>query len=170
MGNFEELSLKNFTCNPFTKIGKEWMLVTAGNADKINTMTASWGSLGVMWGKNVAFTFIRPQRYTKKFIDQESTYSLCFFNEEYKKTLSYLGTVSGKDEDKISTSGLTPCFLDATPCFEEARLVLVCKKLYAQELTPNCFIDSSLDEKWYEKKDYHMMYVSEIKKIYAKNN
>ena len=89
MNNLKEQNIEDFICNPFFKIGKEWMLITAGTKEKINTMTASWGSLGVMWGKNVAFTFIRPQRYTKEFIDDNNTFSLCFFPEEYKKDLSY---------------------------------------------------------------------------------
>ena len=169
MKNFKELNIDNFACNPFSKIGKEWMLITAGNTNKINTMTASWGSLGVMWGKNVAFTFIRPQRYTKTFVDSEEYFSLCFFDEFYKKTLSYLGSTSGKNEDKISKSELTPYFIDNVPCFEEANLILICKKLYVQELKPDCFLDLNLDNKWYELKDYHSMYVSEIEKIYEKN-
>lgn len=169
MKNFKELTIDEFLCNPFTKIGKEWMLVTAGDLNKINTMTASWGSFGVMWGKNVVFTFIRPQRYTKELIDMNSTYSLSFFDSAYQKTLSYLGTVSGRNEDKINQSNLTPCFLEETPAFEEASLVLTCKKLYQQNLDPSCFIQSTLDEKWYSEKDYHTMYVSEIEKIYQKS-
>ena len=170
MNNFRELDVKDFICNPFEKIGSEWMLITAGTKENFNTMTASWGSLGIMWGKNVCFTFIRPQRYTKEFIDNTSTFSLSFFDEDYKKILSYLGTVSGKDENKIEKSGLTPLFLDNTPCFEEAKLVLVCRKLYNQNILPDCFLDSSLAEKWYKQKDYHTMYISEIEKIYIREN
>lgn len=167
MENFKELNINDFICNPFSKIGKEWMLITAGSPDKINTMTASWGSLGVMWGKNVAFTFIRPQRYTKEFVDSNERFSLCFFDDSYKKTLSYLGSVSGRDEDKITKCGLTPCFLDGIPCFEEASSILLCKKLYSQEIKPNYFIDETLNGKWYGSKDYHTMYVSEIEKIFV---
>lgn len=118
-----------------------------------------------MWGKNVTFAFIRPQRYTKKFIDSNDTFSLCFFDESYKKTLSYLGSVSGRDEDKISKCNLETCFVDDTPFFKESNLVFICKKLYKQNILPDCFLDSSLDSKWYENKDYHDMYVSEIIKI-----
>lgn len=167
MNNFKELEISNFMCNPFSKIGSEWMLVTAGNKEKSNTMTASWGSFGIMWGKNVTFTFIRPQRYTKEFIDACDTYSLSFFSQKYKKTLSYLGTESGRNENKIQVSGLTPCFFDDIPSFVEADLVLICKKLYKQDLSPKCFLDNTLDTKWYPQKDYHTMYVSEIVKIFS---
>ena len=166
--NFKELKIDDFICNPFSKIGKAWMAVSAGDINNFNSMTASWGSLGVMWGKNVAFTFIRPQRYTKKFIDKFDKFSLCFFDECYRKSLSFLGSVSGNnDGDKMSKCGLTSKFIDDVPCFEEAKLVLICKKLYMQEMKPDCFISSDLDSKWYENKDYHFMYVSEIEKIYC---
>lgn len=167
MNNFKELDFSNFKCNPFLKIGSEWMLVTAGNKEKLNTMTASWGALGVMWGKNVTFTFIRPQRYTKEFIDACDTYSLSFFNKDYKKTLSYLGTATGRNENKINASGLTPYFFDGVPSFAESDLVLICKKLYKQDLSPKAFLDNTLDSKWYPQQDYHCMYVSEIVKIFS---
>lgn len=96
-------------------IGKEWMLVTAGDKQKANTMTASWGGLGVMWGKEVAFIVIRPQRYTKEFIDGGEHLSLCVLDESHRKTLSYLGTVSGRTEDKIQNSGLTLAFDEPAP-------------------------------------------------------
>ena len=166
--DFKKIDINNISFNPFSKIGNEWMLITAGNEEKVNTMTASWGGLGVLWGKNVAFTFIRPQRYTKKFIDSNEFFSLCFFEEEYKKTLGYLGSVSGRDEDKISKSGLKLCFLDNVPCFEDAKIVVTCRKIYRQELDCGCFLDEDLDEKWYGNKDYHFMYVGEIWGVYGK--
>ena len=168
MEPFKELDIKNFICNPFDKIGNQWMLITSGNNKIFNTMTASWGSLGVMWGKNVAFTFIRPQRYTKQFINSNDKFSLCFFNENYKKILSYLGTTSGRYENKIKKSGLSPIFLDDVPCFFQSDLILICKKMYKQDLLPDCFLDETLDTKWYPSKDYHTMYVSEIEKVYSK--
>jgi len=151
--------------NPFTMIGKEWMLVTAEKEGKVNTMTASWGGVGIMWGKPVAYIFIRPQRYTKEFIDAADTLSLSVLDEEYRKTLSYLGTVSGRNEDKIGKSGLTVAHEGETPYFAEANTVLVCRKLFAQPYDPAGFIDKSCDEKWYQEKDYHTMYIVEIEKV-----
>ena len=107
MNQYKIITADQFRKNPFKLIGKDWMLVTAGNEEKVNTMTASWGGLGVMYGKNVAFIVIRPQRYTKEFIDREDTFSLSFLDKKYRKTLNYLGTVSGRNEDKITKSGLT---------------------------------------------------------------
>lgn len=146
------------------------MLLTAEKEGKANTMTASWGGLGVMWGKNVSYTVIRPQRYTKEFIENSDTFSISFFEAAYKKQLSYLGAVSGKSEDKIQKSGLTLMHIDNTPTFEEASIVIVCRKLYAQDFKPEFFIEKANDEKWYPNKDYHKLYISEVVKILKKHD
>ena len=126
----KEIQPEQFDKNAFQMIGKDWMLVTAEKDGKVNTMTASWGGAGVMWGKNVAFVVIRPQRYTKEFIDASDTFSLSILDNSYRKTLNYLGTVSGRDEDKIQKSGLTVEHSGNTPYFKEANTVLLLKKLY----------------------------------------
>lgn len=149
-------------------IGKEWLLITAEKEGKVNTMTASWGGVGIMWGKPVAYIFIRPQRYTKEFVDAADTLSLSVLDEEYRKTLSYLGTVSGRDEDKIAKSGLTVVYEGQTPYFAEAHTALICRKLFAQPYDPACFIDKSCEEKWYPQKDYHTMYIVEIEDVLVK--
>lgn len=164
MKKFKEINIQDINNNPFNMIGKDWMLVTAKKHEKVNTMTASWGGLGVIWKKNAAFVVIRPQRYTKEFMDSSETFSLTFYDEKYKKELSYLGAVSGKNEDKISKVGFTIVNTDNTPYFEEAKIVLICKKLYAQQYDPECFIDMNLDNEFYPEKDYHIMYIAEITK------
>lgn len=165
MKNFHEIAPEQLQKTPFQMIGKEWMLVTAKKGDKVNTMTASWGGLGVMWGKNVAFVVIRPQRYTKEFIDASDSFSLSFLDGAYKEKLSYLGSVSGRDEEKISKTGLTVAEENEIPYFAEADTVLICKKLYQQEYQKECFLDSSICERWYPNSDYHTMYVAEIEKV-----
>lgn len=150
--NFKEIKIEDLQMNPFTKIGKEWTLITAGNEEAHNTMTASWGGVGVLWNKNVATVYIRPQRYTKEFVDSNDTFTLTFFDEKYRDALTLLGRKSGRDGDKIAEAGLTPCPVDETTAFEEANLVLVCKKLYADEIKPECFINREADEKNYPRK------------------
>ena len=154
--------------NVFSMIGKEWLLVTAKKEEKVNTMTASWGGLGVMWGQDVAFIVLRPQRYTKEFVDAGETFSLSVLGGEYRKTLNYLGTVSGRNENKVEKSGLTVECEDGTPYFAEADTVLICRKLYAQQYDPACFIDKDCDDKWYPDKDYHTMYIAKIEKVLVK--
>ncbi len=168
--SYREIDIEKLEFHPFSKIGKEWMLITAGTKEKFNTMTASWGGVGVNWGKNVATTYIRPQRYTKEFVDANETFTISFYGEEYKKALNICGTISGRDEDKVKKAGLTPYFVDDTVAFGEANIILVCKKLYETVLEPEGFIEDAkeLDEKWYPQKDYHTMYISEIVKVLVK--
>lgn len=165
---FHTIKPEELTKNPFTMIGKEWLLVTAEKEGKVNTMTASWGGVGIMWGKPVVSIYLRPQRYTKEFVDASAVFSLSVLGEEYRKTLSYLGSVSGRDEDKLTKSGLTVVHDGNTPYFEEAGTVLICRKLYAQEMKPECFLDPEPEQKWYPDRDYHTMYLAEIEKILVK--
>ncbi|WP_310603277.1 flavin reductase family protein [Anaerosporobacter sp.] len=165
MSDFKVIKASEIDENVIKLIGKDWMLVTAKKDSKVNTMTASWGGLGFMWGKDVAFTVIRPQRFTKEFIDGSTHFSLSFYDESYRDKLAYLGKVSGRDEDKISTSGLTVAEELDTPYFEEAKLVLICKKLFVTPFEENSFLDSSLVDKWYPNKDFHDLYISEIEKV-----
>ncbi len=147
----------------FSLIGDRWMLVAATDKNgKTNAMTASWGGMGVLWGKKVAFVFIRPQRYTKQFVDEAQRFSLSFFDDSYKKMLGYMGRVSGRDEDKIAKSGLTPTLKNGAPVFKEASMTLICRKLYRQTLEKDCFIETGEIDKWYPSSDFHDMYVAEI--------
>lgn len=166
--SFKEISLSELQFNPFTKIGSQWMLITAGNEEKYNTMTASWGGMGVLWGKNVVTTYLRPQRYTKEFVDANDTFTISFYGEQHREALNICGSLSGRNCDKVAKAGLTPLFVDGTTAFEEAELILVCKKLYADQMPPENFIAKENDEKWYPNKDYHTMYISEIVKVLAK--
>lgn len=151
--------------NVFDMIGKEWLLVAAEKDGRVNAMTASWGGLGIMWGKEVAFVVIRPQRYTKEFVDQNDTFSISVFGEEKRKMMNYMGTVSGRDEDKIGKYELKYSLKDGAPCFEDAKITMTLRKLYAQPLEENCFIDHALVDRWYEQRDLHTLYVAEILEI-----
>ena len=165
---FKEIKAEELQLNPFTKIGKEWMLVSAGTEEKCNTMTASWGGMGVMWGKNVITAYIRPQRYTKEFVDAGEYFTISFLPEQYREALTLCGKVSGRDADKIKDAGLTTYFADGAPVFEEAELAFVCRKMYHGELFPENLDAAECDERWYPNKDYHTMYIGEIVKVLVK--
>lgn len=155
--------------DPFTMIGKEWMLVTAMKEDgSVNTMTASWGGVGILWNKKVAFVFIRPQRYTKEFIDAQEHLTLSFYDEAHRKELAYFGKASGREEDKIKQADFHTVKEHGYAYFEEANTVLKCKKLYAQELDKACFLEADLIEKNYPLSDYHTMYIVEIETVLTK--
>ncbi|HCR42939.1 MAG TPA: flavin reductase [Ruminococcaceae bacterium] len=164
MSGFKEISVEELKFNAFTVINKGWMLVTAGNSEKCNTMTASWGALGELWNSYVSMIFIRPQRYTLGFIEKENYYSLCFFDESKRSALNYCGSHSGRDGDKFKAAGLTPAYDEAAPYFKEARLVLICRKLYGQQLEPSCLADKTIDAKCYASKDYHKEFIGSIEK------
>ena len=161
---FIESDLKEFEFSPFKLIGDKWMLITCGDKDKFNTMTASWGGLGVLWNKNVAFVFIRPQRYTFELIEKNDYYTLSFFKDKYKKALSLCGSLSGRDVNKIQKAELTPVHHGGYTFLNEASMVLVCKKLYSDFIDPNFFYDYKIDLN-YKNKDYHKMFIGEIEKF-----
>ena len=170
---FREIAPYELQMNPMEMVAKQWMLVTAGDDQAgYNTMTASWGHFGSLWGHGgglpTSVIFVRPQRYTKEFVDRERLYSLCFFPEEYKKALGYLGNHSGRDGDKVAAAGLTPVFGDGYTYFEEAKLVFVCRKLYQAPVIEEGFHDKALMEDCYPNKDFHDLYVGEIVKVLVK--
>ena len=149
--------------NVIRLIGDDWMLVSAGTETKFNTMTASWGGMGFLWNKPVAFVFIRPQRYTFEFTERYDTLTLSFFDPRYRKALTVCGSHSGRDTDKVALSGLMPWYTPSgNVAFGEATWVLEGRKLYAEMLDPARFVDASLSEKWYASGDFHKMYVVEI--------
>ena len=166
----KEIQVSELNFNPMTMLAKEWMLVTAGNETRgYNTMTASWGHLGSMWGHGgglpTAVIYLRPQRYTKEFVDREELFTLCVFPEEYKKDLGYLGRTSGREGDKVAATGLTPAFGEDYTYFAQAKLVLVCRKLYQSTLQEAGFLDRSILDEHYPNRDLHEMYIGEIVKV-----
>ncbi|MDR1800256.1 MAG: flavin reductase family protein [Lachnospiraceae bacterium] len=162
----KEVSISDLQLNPFTAIGKEWTLITAGTLKKANTMTASWGEMGVLWQRNVLTIFIRPSRYTKEFVDANETFTVSVLKEGYREALNYCGTVTGRGINKIGESGLTLVQTGDSVAFEEARLVFVCKKIYEYWLDPESFIIKDDIDTFYPKKDFHRVYVGEIQKVF----
>jgi flavin reductase (DIM6/NTAB) family NADH-FMN oxidoreductase RutF len=136
----------------------------------MNTMTANWGGLGIMWNKEVAYVVIRPQRFTKEFVDEATTFTLTFFAEDYKKkALTYLGKVSGRDEDKIAKAGLTICKdEEGVPYFAEAESVFFVKKLFVQPMVAESFLDKEIISQWYPEGDFHHLYIAEVCKVMIK--
>lgn len=167
----KEINVSELKDNMFDAISKEWMLVTVGTQEKFNMMTASWGGIGVLWAKPVAFIFIRPERYTYQFIEEGETLTLSFLGEEHKDIHKICGWKSGRDIDKVAATGLKPF---ATPegniAYEQARMVLECRKLYADMIKPEQFIDASLVSRWYGRghSGFHKMYVVEIEHVWVK--
>lgn len=167
----KEIAFEELRVNPFTMIAKDWMLITAGAKETgYNTMTASWGHLGSIWGhgggRPTAVIYVRLQRYTKEFVDREERFTVTFFDQQYHSALTYLGSHSGRDGDKVAHVGLTPVFDDGVTYFAEAKLVLVCRKLYQAPLHEENFLSKEVVEEYYPQRDFHDMYIAEIEKVY----
>lgn len=163
---FKEITAREIKRNLINAIANEWMLISAGDENAHNMMTASWGFLGEMWGNDTAIAMIRPQRYTMEFVEKQDYYALSFYGEN-KDIHKVCGSMSGRDVDKTAKTGLTPIFADNTVYFGEANLVIICKKMYVQEMEENCFTDQE-PLKWYPNKDYHKMIFGKIEKVLVK--
>jgi flavin reductase (DIM6/NTAB) family NADH-FMN oxidoreductase RutF len=169
LSNCIDLNPYHLDENVFNLLDNKWMLITAGTPDHFNMMTASWGGLGVLWNKSIVTIYVRPQRFTYKFVEENPTFSISFFEKEYKAALNFCGSKSGRDFDKVKETGLTPVI---TPrgniSYKEAYLTIDCTKIYADDLKLSSFIDKSLIEKVYPTKDFHRFFIGEITGCYIK--
>lgn len=170
MSDFHPVPLDQFS-HLFDRIGREWMLISASDGQNTNSMTASWGCFGVLWGKQVAVCFIRPQRYTFEITERAKTLSLAFFDKSHRQALSYMGSHSGRNEDKYLAAGLHMIADEnGTPFPAEARMVLLCRQMYAGRLQKDSFLDPSVIATHYPAEDYHQMYVCEIERVLLKED
>jgi flavin reductase (DIM6/NTAB) family NADH-FMN oxidoreductase RutF len=159
---FKVIKPETIKDSPFSAIGREGMLITAGSVKCYNMMTASWGAWGVLWHRNVCFCFVRPHRYTFTFLEEGDRFTLSFFDKKYKKVLDFCGSCSGREVDKMKGAGLTAVSGGkGVVYFKEARLVIVARKIYHQDILPENFLDPRIEDN-YPKKDYHRMYVGEV--------
>lgn len=168
---YRELDPKLWQDQIFSLLGEEWALVTAGNEEKCNTMTVSWGGIGVLWGKPMATLYIRPQRYTREFMEQEDFVSLSFLEEGHKKELAFCGKESGRTVDKFKECNFQPVFQavadGVVPFVDKAKLVFLCRKQAVMPMVAEA-LPEDVKERWYPKADYHLMYFCEIVGILEK--
>lgn len=160
--SFHKITYSDLKLNPFDVFDKEWMLLSAGSEGDFNTMTVSWGALGFIWGNPAVTAYVRHSRYTHEFIEKNDCFTLSVLRDGYKTQLNRLGSESGRDIDKMGDSGLTPVFVDGCPTFREAKLVLVCKTVFSNEMQEDGFVSKETLDKWYPGRDLHTMYIGEI--------
>lgn len=168
MSEFRQVEPSAWEGNVFDRIGRQWMLICVDRGNQTNLMTASWGGMGILWKRPVTHAYVRPQRFTREMIDQAGQYTLLFFDEEYREQLTLCGTKSGRDMDKIAECGFTKLRDDGMSYLKEASAAVFCRKLYAQDLVPRCFVDESIPGAIYPDGDFHRMYIGEITKILVK--
>ena len=167
---YKQIDPKEIPGNLIKLIADEWMLVTAGNKDKFNTMTANWGGAGYLWNRPVAFVFIRPERYTYEFAENNDMFTLSFYDEIYRKALNIGGVKSGRDCDKVKEAALTPIFTNkGLPAFGEAKIVLEVRKIYADMLFEDAFLDKEpIKNHYLTKGNLHKLYIVQIEKVWIK--
>lgn len=164
-----ETEIKELQCKAFQIFENQTPLLTAGNRERLNTMTIGWGGLGTLWSKSVCTVYVRPQRYTYEFMERSGYFTVSVLGADHKKALQICGSKSGRDIDKVRECGLTPAFAEGdAPYFEEAELVLVCRKLYADDLRPENFVDPTIDGAVYPNRDYHRFYIGEVVQVLEK--
>ncbi len=156
-----------FSTDILSVFDKKWALLTAGDSDRFNTMTISWGGLGTIWGKPVATVYVRTSRYTHDFMDAKEFFTVSFYPEECKRILGVLGSKSGRDMDKMKESGLTPVQAGESMSFKEAEVTLVCRKLFKQQLNV-ANMPEDVAKAMYEGQAPHDMYIGEIVEIIRK--
>lgn len=162
---YREIDIAGYALKPFEAIGGKWALITAQKDGKVNTMTASWGGIGVLWSKNVVTVYIRPQRYTREFVDASDFFTFTLF-DGYQRELGVLGSKSGRDGDKITEVGFHVETVGGQPTFREGRTAIVCRKLYRGRLHPEDFVERDIIGSCYPAKDFHYLYIGEIVGIY----
>ena len=162
------IDISQFDSEIFNLWGTKWLLLTSGDLDKkdYNCMTVAWGSIGVMWNRPFVQVVVRPTRHTDLFMNKYDSFTVTAFPEEYRDKLKYLGSVSGRDEDKIEKSGLTLIKSDSVSCpsFKEAELSIECRKIYSSKFVPEDFLDKDIENS-YPEKDYHNVYFGQVLSI-----
>lgn len=171
--HYDRIEATDLPDNVIDLIGKQWMLVTAGNKSSYNTMTAAWGAVGYMWSRPSTFIVIRDSRYTYQFLLREESFTLSFFTEEYRGTLRICGTKSGRDANKVSEAGLNPLELPSgLMSFKEARMIMECKKIFVQEMDyaylTQPYKEKIMEESYNNEPSKHQLFISEITNIWIK--
>lgn len=160
----------DFIAQPHHLFDRQALLLTVGDFSKghFNTMTIGWGSIGTMWNYPYVSVVVRPTRYTYEFMEKYKDFTVSAFPAEYKRALTYLGTRSGRDEDKLAATNLTPTasLKVQSPSFEESELTIECRKIYTSDFDPSRFVDPEIDKN-YPVKDYHRVYYGEILQIFG---
>jgi len=169
MGNdWEKISVYDIK-NPAVLFGEDWALVASGNQEKMNAMTIGWGQFGILWQRPIMTVYVAPERYTNEFLDKNDYFTVIGFPKTQKEALLYMGTHSGRDEDKIKNAGLTPEFTElGNPIFKEGNLAVECKVIYKEPFKKE-LMDAAA-QKFYENKKMspHITYIGEVINVWQK--
>ncbi|MDE5738368.1 MAG: flavin reductase family protein [Oscillospiraceae bacterium] len=167
---FIEKDISKLQCNPFDLISKDWFLLTSGNLENYNTMTCSWGAMGVIWNQPSLTAYVRSSRYTYDYLEKNNLFTVSVFSEAYRKALAFCGSHSGRDCDKAKETGLIPVALNGCVSFAQAKVVFVCEKTYAQDMQAENFLEKENVSKFYASDAMHKLYIGKILAIYENDD
>lgn len=166
---FQKVDPYDFATHSFSLFHEDWFLLTAGKDTSFNPMTISWGALGTLWQQPVATVYVRPTRHTYQLMESGRYFTLCAFGEEYRDMLSFMGSKSGRDMDKVKEAGLTPLKTElGNQYYQEATLVIECEKIYSQDLDYSRMTDSTALATYKNGENVHRMYVGKVVNIWQK--
>ena len=165
---WKQVTAKEIADNPVVKVGDEWMALAAGHEGDMNAMTIGWGPWGVLWGRPVMTVYVSSSRHTHSFMERNEYFTVTGFPEQYRQALSYIGSHSGRDGDKLKEAGLTPEFTElGNPIFREANLAIECRLLYKEVLDVEQVPDR-IREMYDKGVGPHSMYIGEIVNVWVK--
>lgn len=168
LDSYRKVNAESIPGNIIKMLSQDWMLITAGNDTEFNTMTASWGGLGYLFGKPGAFCFINPARHTYALMEKYEYYTLTFYTEAYRDVLQYCGSNSGRDKDKVKETGLTPLTMPSgSKAFGEAWMIIECRKLVSQPLSQESIANEEIRKEWIGKQ-INKLFIGEIINVWIK--
>ena len=166
---WHKIAPKDIEGNTFRLFEEEWFALASGHEGDMNMMTIAWGTFGVLWNKPTVTVYVSTSRYTNSFMERNDYFTITHFPPAMRSALQYIGSVSGRDGDKVEGSGLTPEFTElGNPIFSEADLAIECRKIYAHQFDPNLI---PLEQReWYDQRGLgmHVAYVGEIVNVWRK--
>lgn len=167
--NLKPVDVKTLSAEVFRVFGENNALLTAGDKTACNTMTIGWCGFGRLWNLPACTVYVRPERYTYQFMEAHDYFTVCILPKEKRQVMAVCGTKSGRDIDKIKMCDLTLRYgTGDAPFFDEAEMVVVCRKLYVQDMKPEHVVDHKAIDNFYEDAGWHRMYVGQVVEAYQK--
>lgn len=167
-GELKKIDAKQLDSNVFTLFDDGWFVLTAGDGEAFNPMTISWGGMGILWNEPVVTVYVRHDRHTYSYINENKSFTICAFGEKYRDAMQYIGTHSGRDGDKVEATGLTAKRTElGNVYYDEASLVIECEKIYSDDIEPR-MIFTEENRHFYDDKPMHRMFIGKILNVWVR--
>lgn len=167
---WKPVPVDEFQTKPIDLLANQWMALTVGNREYANSMTIAWGSFGQLWSKPIVIVYVSEDRFTKHLMDENEYFTVTAFPEDarYREALSYLGSESGRNTDKMKGCGLAVEYTDlGNPIFAEGNLAIECRKIYSDAFNLD-LVPAEVRNGMYSELGVHSFYIGEIVNIWEK--